>query len=62
MGTIVWRDPWNCGLLTGSWGVAAWSEDQEGAEKGGVGLLEEVAEGCHGFFRTEDRGEGREPL
>jgi hypothetical protein len=62
VGTVVQRDPWNCGLLTGSWGVAAQLEDREGAEEGGVGLLEEAAEGCHGFVRTEDRGEGGEPL
>jgi hypothetical protein len=40
----------------GSWGVMAWPEDQEGAEEGGVGLLEEVAEGSHGFLRLEDCG------
>ena len=56
MGTVVWHDPWNCGLLTGSWGVAAQSEDREGVEEGGVGLLEEVAEGSHGFLRLEDCG------
>jgi hypothetical protein len=37
-------------------------EDLEGAEEGGVRLLEEVAEGCHGFFCLEDCGEGGEPL
>ena len=62
MGTVVRRDPGNHGLLTGSWGVSARSEDREGAEEGGVGLLEEAAEGCGGVFRAEDRGEGCEPL
>ena len=49
-------------LLTGSWGVSARSEDWEGAEEGGVGLLEEAAEGCGGVFRSEDRGKGCESL
>ena len=56
------RDPENRDLLTGSWGVSARSEDREGAEEGGVRLLEEAAEGCGGRFRLEDRGEGCEPL
>jgi hypothetical protein len=56
------RDPVNRCLLTGSWGVVARSKDQEGAEEGGVGLLKKAAEGCRGFFGTEDHGEGREPL
>ena len=62
LGTVTWRDPVNRDLLTGSWGVTAWSEDREGAEEGGVRLLEEAAEGCRGFFRSEDRGEGGKPL
>ena len=64
MGTVIWRDPMNHGiyLQTGLWGVAAQLEDWEGAEKGGVGLLEELAEGCCGFFQMEDRREEGEPL
>jgi len=56
------HNPGNCDLLTGSWGVGAWSKDWEGAEEGGVRLLEEVAEGCYGFLCSEDRGEGGELL
>ena len=58
MGAVIRRDPGDRYLFTGSWGVSARSEDQEGAEEGGVGLLEEAVEGCCGCFRAEDRGEG----
>ena len=56
------RDLGDRDLLTGSWGVSARSEDREGAQEGGVGLLEEAAEGCGGVFRPEDRVKGCEAL
>ena len=62
MGTVTRLDPVNHGLLTDSWGVAPWSEDREGAEEGGVGLLKETAEGCRVFLGSEDRGEGGKTL
>ena len=59
MGTVLRRDPVDHGVyLLAHRGVPAQSEDQEGAEEGGVRLLKEAAEGRGGCFRAEDHGEG----
>jgi hypothetical protein len=50
VGTGVRHDPGGSFYLLACRGVLARSEDREGAEEGGVRLLEEVAEGGHGFF------------
>jgi len=50
VGTVVRRGPRIVVLLTGSWGVSAQSKDREGAEEGGVRLLEEAAQCGRGYF------------